>query len=318
MENSQKIKLLKILELLQRETDEQHPISRLDLCRRMEEQGISCSPRTLTRDMAVFHEYGYEIMSCQLGHQRGYYVIDRSFSVPELKILMDAVQAAGFITEKKTTELIEKIADLGGSNRAALLKDNLVRFNTRKHSNESVYYNVSYLEEALRKKHKASFCYFDLDENAQRVYRREHERYITEPLALVFDAGYYYLLCYNTDPEKFGDTVTYRVDRMDAVNVEEESVSSEAKAQRKGLDGYTSRVFRMFGGPEEKSRLTFTNDLIGVVFDYFGEDIQINRNDEETCSVIVLVQLSPTFWGWVHQFGEKMNVELLTGGHENA
>lgn len=140
-ENWQKYKLLKLLELLRQETDEQHPLATSALCNRLAEMGISCERRTLTKDIAVLNELGYEVMWNWVGKEKGYYIEDRSFSVPELKILIDAVQAASFITDKKTAELIDKISELGGTHKADILKSNMVCFNTRKHSNESIYYS---------------------------------------------------------------------------------------------------------------------------------------------------------------------------------
>ncbi len=139
-ENWQKYKLLKLLELLRQETDEQNPLTTSALCSKLAEMGISCERRTLTKDIAVLNELGYEVMWNWVGKEKGYYIEDRSFSVPELKILIDAVQAASFVTDKKTAELIDKIAALGGSHKADILKSNMVCFNTRKHSNESIYY----------------------------------------------------------------------------------------------------------------------------------------------------------------------------------
>lgn len=135
-DNCQKIKLLKLYEYLKRESDEQHPLPTAELLAWLAEQGISCDRRTLTKDIEVLNGQGYEIMSRQMGHQKAYYVDDRSFSLPELKILMDAIQAAGFITEAKTAEFAAKIAELGGRHRAELLQRNTVRFNTRKHSSK--------------------------------------------------------------------------------------------------------------------------------------------------------------------------------------
>ena len=149
-ENWQKYKLLKLLELLRQETDEQHPLSTSQICNKLGEMGISCERRTLTKDITVLNELGYEVMWNWVGKEKGYYIEDRSFSVPELKILIDAVQAASFVTEKKTAELIDKIAALGGSHKADILKSNMVCFNTRKHSNESIYYNVGFLEDAIQ------------------------------------------------------------------------------------------------------------------------------------------------------------------------
>ena len=169
-ENWQKYKLLKLLELLRQETDEQHPLSTSQICNKLGEMGISCERRTLTKDIAVLNELGYEVMWNWVGKEKGYYIEDRSFSVPELKILIDAVQAASFVTEKKTTELIDKIAALGGSHKADILKSNMVCFNTRKHSNESIYYSVGFLEDAIKQQKKVIFYYYDLNENGEKVY----------------------------------------------------------------------------------------------------------------------------------------------------
>ena len=125
-DNKQKIKLLYLMEILRQDTDEQHPISTNQICKRLAEQGISCERRTVGMDMKVLNEYGYEIMSKMVGHEKAYYIDDRSFSVPEIKILMDAVQAAKFITPGKSAALIEKLAALGGSHQAEILKSNIV------------------------------------------------------------------------------------------------------------------------------------------------------------------------------------------------
>ena len=114
-ENYRKIKLLKIMEILRQETDEEHQMTKVELAARLVAMNVSCSPRSLIRDIKLLNEQGYEIMERLIGHEKGYFVCDRSFSVPELKILIDAVQAASFVTEKKTAALVDKIAALGGS-----------------------------------------------------------------------------------------------------------------------------------------------------------------------------------------------------------
>ncbi len=108
-ENSTKIKLLKLYELLQKDTDEDRPLSRTELCKRLNEQGVNCHVRTIDRDVEALTKFGFEIMTFKKDHERFYFVPEREFSIPELKILMDAVQAASFVTEKKTKDLIDKI-----------------------------------------------------------------------------------------------------------------------------------------------------------------------------------------------------------------
>ncbi len=304
-QGKQKIKLLELIKMLCSESDEYHPMTTNEICNRLSEMGISCDRRTVTRDIALFNEYGYEVMSCQCGHQKGYYVDDRQFSIPELKILIDAVQAAGFITERKTSELIEKISLLGSRWQAEELRNNIVVFNTRKHSNESILYNVSAIEEALRKRIKISFFYFDLDENCSRIYRKEKKRYVVDPVSLVFIDDNYYLVCYT---EKYNCLTSYRVDRMEAVEIEDSPICGEAMMADEIIADYTEQTFRMFGGEKKEVVLHFSNNLIGAVFDKFGETLTIKRVDENTCETKIRVQVSPVFWGWIFQFDGAMKI----------
>lgn len=303
--NSNKIKLLKLMEMLRQETDEAHPLRRTEICERLAKDGIGCDIRTLSKDIAVLNDYGFEVMIRKEDHENFYYVEDRSFSVPELKILIDAVQAASFITDKKTAELIDKIAELGGGNRAAILKDNIVHFNTRKHGNEAIYYNVDTIETAIQQDKKIIFRYFDIDENGDRVYRRDGHHYVVEPVALVFNDDNYYLVSYSSKHE---NTANYRLDRMDAVETIDEDITDKAKELRESIAGYTESVFKMYGGEQQDVTLQFDQKLIGAVYDKFGEGTRMLRINDTTCVAAVKAQISPTFWGWLFQFGGQMKI----------
>lgn len=304
-ENYQKIKLLKIMEILRQETDEEHPMTKVELAARLVAMNVSCSPRSLIRDIKLLNEQGYEIMERLMGHEKGYFVCDRSFSVPELKILIDAVQAAGFVTEKKTGELVDKIAALGGSHRAAILKGNIVKFNTRKHTNETIYYTVGFIEDAIQRNKKIIFRYFDLDENGQKVYRRDGHHYVVEPVALVFNEDNYYLIVYS---EKHDGTANYRVDRIDSVEIIDDPISDKARSLRRKVARYTEEAFKMFNGQPETITLRFTDKLIGPVLDKFGEVTKMTRVDDHTIEATVQVRIAPTFWGWLFQFGTDMDI----------
>ncbi len=304
-DNYRKIKLLKLLDLLRLDTDEQHPMTTQEICTRLDNMGIIVDRRTLSRDIALLNDHGYEIMDTMMGHEKGYFVEDRGFSIPELKILIDAVQASSFITEKKTAELVDKLASLGGSHRAEILKSNMVCFNTHKHRNEQIFYNVDALEQAIDGQKKILFRYFDLDEKGQKIYRREGHRYVVEPVALVFNEDNYYLLSYST---RFDKISTYRVDRMDSVTAIEEAISDKAMALRAEVGDYTEQVFKMYAGQLEDVVLEFRDSLIGVVFDKFGEDTQMIRSGDRKCVATVKVQISPVFWGWLFQFAGEMTI----------
>ena len=309
-ESSRKIKLIKLLELLRQRTDEDHPLSTNQICAILGAMDVPCDRRTLTGDVAALNELGYEIMTTTVGHEKAYYVEDRNFSVPELKILMDAVQAASFITEKKTAELIEKLAALAGEHRAALLKRNMVSFNTRKHRNEKILYTIDRLEEAILKQKKVIFLYFDLDEKGNRVYRRGGHQYVVEPVALVFNEDNYYLTSYSS---RHASTSNYRVDRMDGVELIEETCTESAIALREQVAAYTEQAFKMFGGQTEDLVLEFPRGLTGAVYDRFGEGTPMMAAGENRCIATVKVRISPVFWGWLFQFAGQMR--LLSPPH---
>jgi len=302
---AQRIKLLKLLELLRQETDEHNPMTTNQICEKLADVGVSGDRRTLSQEIELLNECGYEVMSVRVGKSKAYYIEDRSFSVPELRILIDAVQAASFITEKKTAALIDQIAALGGTHRAALLADNSVKFNTRKHTNETIYYNVNYLEEAIAEGRKVVFRYFDLDENASKVYRREGHHYVVEPVALVFHEDNYYLMTYSAKHE---GTANYRVDRMEEVAVIDDRVSEVTIQLRQSIGDYTEQAFKMYGGEPKEVTLEFDERLIGSVYDKFGEDVKMTRVSNTKCAVTTKVQVSPVFWGWVFQFAGKMKI----------
>ena len=300
-----KMKMLALWEILRQESDAEHPLSTNELCRKLQAKGIPCERKSVATDMAQFKSYGFDVESKKIGRERVYYIEDRQFSVPELKILIDAVQAATFITEKKTGEMVDKIAALGGSHRSEILRSNIVRFNTRKHTNESIYYSVNELEQALIQKRQASFLYFDLNEKHERVYRKEQKRYVVDPIALVFLGDNYYLMCYST---KYEQIVSYRVDRMENVTALDTPACPQAQLPEEQIAAFTEQTFRMYGGEAETVTLRFTNELIGTIYDKFGEDTQMLRVDEDTCAARVTVQVSPTFWGWVFQFRGELQI----------
>lgn len=310
-ENMQKIKLLKLYELLRNETDENHPISRRDLCSRLNDLGISSNVRTLSLDIEVLQENGFEIMSFLKDKERFYYIPERELTIPEIKILIDAVQAASFVTEKKTAELVEKVAALAGSHSAELLKKNMVCFNTRKHTNETVLYTVDSIEDAIIRKKKIAFNYFHLNEKAERDYvltpTGRKKRYCVEPVALVFNEDNYYLMGYMAKHP--GRTANYRIDRIDHIEVVEEStLSREALEKIDTVAEFTEQAFKMFGGEVKEVVLQFDKSLLGPFYDKFGEFTPISIVDKSKCKATIHVQISPPFFGWLSQFAGEMSI----------
>ncbi len=304
-ENNQKIKLLRIMEFLRAESTEGKPVSTSQIISYLNSIHISCERRTLYKDMDMLIESGANIVKTELGRENAYYMNEVSFSLAEVKTLIDAVQAANFIPADKTADLVEKLLSYAGVRRSEIVRDNIIFFNNHKHSNQDIYENIEQIELAIRKKKQVSFYYFDLDEKRNRVYRKEKKRYITDPVALVFSEDNYYLVAYS---QKYQNAVNYRVDRMDTVEVEEETICEEALIKKRKTETYTEQVFKMYNGEAELVTMEFAPDKLGVIYDKFGENIEVRHADKGWLKIKVTVQISPTFWGWIYQLGDQIKI----------
>ena len=305
-ENAYKIKLLKLLEILRQDSDEDHYIGTTELIDKLADMGIVCDRRTLYKDIEVLNNFGYEVL-CEKspGKPNCYCVADRSFDVPELRILMDAVQAASFVTPSKTEVLLDKIADLGGSHRAELLQSNIVRFNTTKSTNENIFYAISEINSAIENNKKVSFEYFDFNEKHERVYRKDHKRYFVNPLATIFDDDNYYLIAYYG---KHPGVVHYRIDRMDKVELVEEQCKDPYNGEPIDLKHHKKTIFGMFQGETQEVKFQADKSLLDVIFDVFGDNITLEPLNDNTVTFKAEVQVSPTFLGWCCSFGDKLKI----------
>jgi len=299
-----RIRLLRIWEILQRETDEEHPMGTETLREKLLEGGIECHRSTLYEDIKLLNENGYEILT-RRGRSNQYYVMDRSFSNPEVHILMDAVQAASFITEKKTAELVDKISELAGSQKGLVLKKNIVQFNTTKSTNESIYYSVSEIVTAINNRQKIIFLYFDYDSNHNRVYRKNGHHYVVSPFATIFADGHYYLVIYDN---RYNKLTHYRIDRMDRVEMIEDHADMPPDELAFDIVNHKKQLFGMFSGETTAVTIEMDRFLLDAVFDLFGDKTRIISNGENTVRFTVDVQVSDLFFGWCCSFGTKLKL----------
>ena len=304
IQNATRIKLLKIWEILCQETDEEHPMESTVLIEKLAELGVPCERKTLYRDIETLCEYGYEVI-CERGKKNQYYVLDRSFDLPELHILLDAVQAASFITPQKTVQLVDKIANLAGSRKGEVIKRNIVSFNNTKNTNEKIYYSVNEIVRAITKKKQIEFLYFDYDSKHNKVYRKEGNKYVMNPYATIFSNDNYYMLAYN---DKHKTIIHFRVDRMDFVRMTDKDILPLNDAETFDVTKHKKEVFGMFIGKEESVKFVVDKSLLDVVFDRFGSKIILSKIDEDRYSFSTDVQISPIFLGWCCAFGNKLKV----------
>ena len=304
IEKYNRIRPLKIWEILQRETDGDHPMGTEELRAKLAECGIQAHRTTIYEDIKLLNDWGYEVM-VHRGRSNQYYVEDRQFSSPEIHILMDAVQAASFITRKKTVELVDKIADLAGSQKGLVLKKNIVQFNTAKSANESIYYSVNEIVTAINNRQKIIFLYFDYNEKHERVYRRNGHHYVVSPVATVFADGHYYLVIYDNRYNKISH---YRIDRMDKVEIIDEPIDLLPEELGFDISTHKKQLFGMFSGEAKTVHLEMSRYLMDAVFDLFGEHTEITLHGEDKMSFSAEVQVSDLFFGWCSSFGQNLTI----------
>jgi len=303
-DNLNRIRLLRIWEILQKDTDEDHPMGTETLREKLLEGGIDCHRTTLYEDIKLLNDSGYEIL-CRRGRSNQYYVMDRKFSNPEVHILMDAVQAASFITNRKTAELVDKIAHLAGSQKALVLKKNIVQFNTAKSDNENIYYSVNEIVTAINSHRKIIFLYFDYDSNHKRVYRRNGHHYVVSPYATIFADGHYYLIIYD---KRYNKMVNYRIDRMEKVEIIEELADLPPENFEFDIANYKKQLFGMFSGETTAVTIEMKRFLLDAVFDLFGEKTRIISYGDDKIRFTADVQISDLFFGWCCSFGENLKL----------
>lgn len=306
MAKNQKMKLLVLLDTLRMYSDEDNPMSTNEIIDRLAEKGIEATRKAVYEDVRELNAFGYEVLSTR-AKSNMYYVVDRKFDEAELRILLDAVASASFISEKKTKELTEKIASLAGAYKAQVLKKNVVYSDAVKHSNEKVYYAVDAVDKAIAEKKKIEFKYFDLDARGQRKYRKDGEKYVVNPVSLIFNENKYYMTGYN---DKYLNLANYRIDKMDGVKVTDEDITEADCVKDFNANKHRKQAFSMYIGELQKVTFLVRESKLNVIYDRFGEDTKFTRNMREpnTYSFKATVQVSPSFFAWCASLGTDLEI----------
>ena len=300
--DNQKLKILYILDYLQKNSHENSPVRAGELIAMLDRQhNISCDRKTVYSDIAALQDYGVDIVSIP-GRNGGYYIASRNFELPELKLLIDAVQSSRYLTEKKSRELIEKLCTQCNEQDAKLMKRTVLVSGRVKSMNETIYYNVDAIQEAITQNLQISFRYFDWDIGPQRKYREKE--YIASPYSLCQDNENCYLLALS---ERHGVT-SYRVDRMSDIRLCNTQRIPCPELTGKALQEHANRLFQMFSGDSVTVKLRFHRSLLNVVIDRFGTNTMLIPDGDEHFTFTVNIAISPMFLSWIIGFGGKAKI----------
>ena len=302
---NQRLKLLYLARIFTEETDEEHGLSLKQIASALNSLGVTADRKTLYTDIENLRHFGMEIETEQRGRDLLYHLVDRQFELPELKLLVDSVQSAKFLTVKKSNELIKKIESLGSRHDAVHLQRQVWISDRVKSVNERVYYSVDTLHEAINRQKQVRFHYYRWNVNKQPELRRDGAWYVVSPWGLIWDDENYYLVAYDAEDRQIKH---YRVDKMLDIEITDEDRIGNREYREFNLPKYTKSLFGMFGGDPVTVTLEGKSDLVGVVIDRFGKDTVILKKDGDRFRAQISVAVSRQFLGWVFAIGDGLKI----------
>ena len=293
---NQKLKMLYLVQLFSRETDDTHKLTMPEIITKLAAEGVNADRKTLYQDFEELRRFGFDIISEKDGRNFYYYLGSRDFELPELKLLVDSVQSAKFITDKKSAQLIKKLESLVSRYEGSQLHRQVIISGRVKTMNESIYYNVDKIHAAIGEDRQIRFKYFDWNLKKEMEPRYDGKWYRLSPWALMWDDEKYYLVAYDSKHETI---IHYRVDKMTQIGILDEKREGHEAFRKFNIAHYTNTLFGMFAGDETKVTIEAENRLVSVFIDRFGKDIIIAPIDDDHFRTTITVAVSKQFFGWI-------------------
>lgn len=309
---NQKLKLYYLYKIMVSLTDEEHSITIEEVIQQLEMRGISAERKSLYRDFETLtNDMGLDIIKEKVGRQWYYHVGGKQFEIAELKLLVDAVQSSKFITERKSQNLIKKITEFASIYEAGQLKRQVHVRGRIKTMNESIFYNVDEIHNAIIGNKRIQFLYMHWSTDKKLVAKAVEETgeikvYEVSPWAFTWDDENYYLVAFDHAEQEIRH---YRIDKMDKIAIIKEK--REGREEFKDFDpaGYAKKTFGMFAGRDEKVKIELKEELVGVFIDRFGKDIPILPSERDGYVItIVEVSISGQFFGWIFALGSAVRI----------
>ena len=305
MEKEGRTRLLLVLRILRERTDEGHTLSTTELERILrEEYGIDAYRITIQKDIAALNEAGYSIETIR-SSQNKYYFTGRPFELPELKLLVDAVESSKFITERKSRALAEKLTSLASRHQASALKRNIHIADRIKAKNEQIYYIMDAINDAINQEQKIAFLYYHYSPDRRKKLKNNGKPYIFSPYTLTWNGDHYYVVGYSEKHEKLA---TFRVDRIYRTP---EILPEKAVPRPKeyNIADFAEQAFQLFDRERFRVSLLCDSGMMNTVLDHFGEKAKVEIVDQEHFRLRTEVAASPTFFAWVFEFGGAIRIE---------
>lgn len=301
---NQKLKLLYVKEILEKYTDDDNYLSTKEIIDKLADYGISAERKSIYDDIECLKYYGLDIITEKTDSNK-YHIGERTFELPELKLLVDSVQASKFLTVKKSDLLIKKIESLCSEKQGASLQRQVFVANRIKNMNESIYRTIDEIHNAILLNSKIKFKYITYTTDGEQTFRKNGEHYNISPFALLLEEENYYMVGFDSENKIFKH---FRVDKIIDIKITDEQRDGVNEFRKIDLAKYSKKFFSMFGGVEQSIKLRVDSDLIGVIIDRFGKNIFISNKTSSSFDVNINIVVSPQFFGWISSFCGKIKI----------
>ena len=303
--SNQKFKLYRLAQIMMEQTDDEHYITMPEIIEELAKYDVTADRKSVYADLRDLSILGIEVEGEPIGNRYHYHVVSRAFELPELKLLVDAIQSSKFITEKKTNRLIKKLETLVSKYDAQKLQRQVFVSGRIKTMNESIYYTVDAIHNAISENKKIKFQYYQWNVKKEMELRHNGAWYHICPWGLSWDDENYYLVGYDSETEQIKH---YRVDKMLHIEMLPEKREGREVFQEFDMAVYERKMFGMFDGREENVKLLCDNAMAGIMIDRFGKNVPFLKKDAEHFTMNVKVAVSRQFFSWVMGLGSGIQI----------
>ena len=297
-------RLLFLLKTLMDNTDGTHDYTMKDLEKLYQANGISGTAKTIRKDYQQLKDMGFHVSDTPDPGRATVYSYEQAFEGAELRMIIDAVSAAKFISPSNARKLIEKLVSLASKPDAEEFSLNADTAWHNESPNKNFYVTIQVISDAIAANKKISYQYYDYGLDKKMVLRNNGETYIYSPYGFAWNEDRYYLL--GQVDKRPGVINPVRVDLLWNVKILDET--AVASPEGFNVRKYSDKVFKMFGGEETEVILEADNSLVKKFVDRFGDGFSISKATEDTFYATVNVSVSPTFFSWVFQYNGQIRV----------
>lgn len=301
--NTGKIRLLRIKQYFEENTDYRHQATMSDILKYLDKYGIEAERKSVLSDIDALEQFGMDMKRGE--GNKTYYLGERYFEMAELKLIADWIASSKFLSENKSKELIGKIGKQTSIYNRRELERRVSVSGRVKSMNSSVLYYVNDIQYAIACRSYIDFKYYQYNMKKEREFKHGGKVYHVRPRHLLYDNNTYYMLA-DEGPEM----KTFRVDRMTNVKIVEDSEEDSFRAGKPiDLERFMKSTFGMFHGDETVVKIIFHRDMMDTVIDKFGKDVKVEIVDDDHFRVTEKVAVSPQFFGWIFGLGTNAMIE---------